>query len=836
MNYYFYEFIINILKKNTYKFIIIFLLFVSFNYSFSIENKKFENHSFKGLLEYKAKEIVNNFTNKKSYLIENAEIKYQNLLIKAFYIVINWETCEIYGKGKSDSTGKIIEQVKFQKGSKKYEYNEFKFNYKKKTGLALEAKIIEDDAVIFSKNIYRSNDSIFYMKEGFYSTDLFFKEKKDSIPDYYLKFNQVKYIQNKSILTGLTQMYIQNIPMPFILPFFYIPDINLNTLKKKTSPLFGIDKEEGFFIKKLGYNFDIGKNIDLMIYANIFSKGNWDINSSINYTNKNEFNNFFNANYSILFNKINETKEYKKLILYNIKCIYTKNLKLSSDYYFVSKINLMNSTYFKYKINEYNIFQENNFKNIFYSSLFFQKKNIDSFFYTIFNINQIQRFEKIEEEYKGFYNLKLPQITCIFNRKFIFNKRFIIKSKLLENLNISHIISIANNFDNIEENNLFNLSILKNLVHELKNHGNISTYYNLENYLSFIIKNDYESLITIDPFIKNNNINKLNIIEKIKIFNFNTKVQTRLFGSMKFRDNKFIQSIHHTIIPIIKYEVSPFNSLKKEQEDDIYISKEFISKKPLYNKLNFELINDVEIKLKNSKNNNFNKIKLLENVSIQTSYNLSSSQFKWSDININGGINIFENQFKIDFNVDLNPYQVNKKLINNQESFFIINKFNYFWFRKINLSLIYILNSKNFYNNLEKKLNLYKKRGLLRDEVFYFDEENYSYFNYEWNGKISLIYNYNRKLNLISQKKTGFLEIQGFVKPSPYWNLNIFINYDIMQNEIIFSKFNFYRDLRSFKFNFTCIPSTKFIAWHFLFEIKSNIFKNIFKYEAINSA
>ncbi|NHW22622.1 hypothetical protein HA072_26660, partial [Escherichia coli] len=70
------------------------------------------------------------------------------------------------------------------------------------------------------------NDSVFFMRNGVYTTDEYFLKKKDSLADYHLAAPNIKLIKGKNasrVITGPIQMYIEQVPTPLVMPFAILP-------------------------------------------------------------------------------------------------------------------------------------------------------------------------------------------------------------------------------------------------------------------------------------------------------------------------------------------------------------------------------------------------------------------------------------------------------------------------------------------------------------------------------------------------------------------------------------------------------------------------------------
>ena len=149
------------------------------------------------VLRSKADNTRTDVEKKMTFLNQKAQVKYQDMQIDADYISIDWERGLIFARGKVDSLGRIIEPAIATQAGKQYEYNEVSYNYKTKQAIAYNARTEENEGVIVAEKTKKVNDSVFYMRRGFFTTDELFRAKKDSLPDYHIAASIIKLVKGK---------------------------------------------------------------------------------------------------------------------------------------------------------------------------------------------------------------------------------------------------------------------------------------------------------------------------------------------------------------------------------------------------------------------------------------------------------------------------------------------------------------------------------------------------------------------------------------------------------------------------------------------------------------
>lgn len=852
------------MRKITDKYTIILFLLLTFNIILAQQNPidstqnntkidtiKVNKNKLNDVLDYKAQEIQNNFRKKMSYLIEKAEVKYQDYDIFADYISIDWETGEVYGRGKIDSTGKITENVNFIQGGKTYEYNEFKFNFKNKKGQAFGVRTEEGEGVIVAEKTKKANDSVFYMRRGLYTTDEYFIDKKDSLADYHLKTGKIKYIDKSSIITGPIQMYIEQVPTPLVMPFFYLPEISKNRSAGILIPSFGERESQGFYLQGLGYYTPIGDNFDLTLKTDLYTKGSWAIYSSSTYYKRYKYKGNFSANYTTNISGIKGLSGYSKTALYRIQWSHQQDPKANPNLTFSSSVNFMSSKFYSNGINNGNIFNANVLQNTANSSISINKIFPNSPFNASLSLSHNQNNSTQT------MNFNLPQFSLNMSRIYPFAPKVGSKQGLLENLNMNYSLNIQNNLSEVPEKDVFTSRMFNNARNGMQHKLNFATNNTLFNYFTFSLGANYTDVGVLETVEKHYDeetsqvvTEKVNGFKTYRTFGFNSSLSTQLFGFLNFGKDKKIQAIRHVLTPSVGYSLTPDFSKDFWNYYDSYIDGNGNEIKYSYfdgglygspgnrfsSSVNFSLNNNLEMKVLDSKSDSTNvkKIKLFDNLSLNTSYNIAAEEFKWSPISVNGSTSLFKSKLRMNFTATVNPYKIEYTTNNNVRSGSYVDEFGYFSLSRYNVSMNYNLNSSDVIKT--KPSSLYKKKGTIRNEVFYFDDENYAHFDQSWNLGFGLIYNYAKNLSGSSNLKetTASVRINGSIKPTPYWTISGSTNYDITNDKLAFTTFTFSRDLRSFNINFSWVPFGTYKTWNFFIGIKANILKDAVKYEQRN--
>lgn len=149
------------------------------------------------IVEHSSEDEIHNRKKRMTYLLRKARVVYGDMTIDADYIELNWDTGDVYAEGKRDSIGNIIEKTKFTQGQQEILQDAFKVNFKTKVGIAYNIRMTQDEGIIIADKAKRVNDSVMLLKRADFTTDTYFKEGKDTRPDYFMRASEGKMIDKK---------------------------------------------------------------------------------------------------------------------------------------------------------------------------------------------------------------------------------------------------------------------------------------------------------------------------------------------------------------------------------------------------------------------------------------------------------------------------------------------------------------------------------------------------------------------------------------------------------------------------------------------------------------
>ena len=806
---------------------------------------KIEKEQIDDIVRSKADNIRNEVPKKMSYLNQNAEVSYQDMKINADYIQIDWDKGLIFARGKVDSTGKITEPAVATQGGKKYEYSEFNYNYKTKQAIAYNARTEESEGVIVAEKTKKVNDSVFYLKRGKYTTDEYFLKKKDTIADYYLLAPDIKLVkgkENSKLITGPIQMYIEQVPTPLILPFAILP-FSEKRMAGILIPSFGERQDVGFFLNSLGYYLPIGEHFDVKTYFDYYTKGSWNFRPEVSYRKNYKYNGSFRGEIGTTIRGIKGLENYTKSSVYNIAWTHTQDSKANPFFNFSASVNITSNKFYNNTVNNSHIFNQSALNAQQNSTVSFTKRFLNLPITITGTGSYSQNFTT------GLTDIRLPQLNVSTNQFYLFKPKTGVRTGLLENINVNTGLQFSNYVSGVKSGDLFTKTMWDNMQTGAKNKIELATNTTVAKFFTFSLGANIDNVATTKTISKNynpvtntleRNLNKN--LTGYSTFSTSASLQTVLYGMLKFGEKSKIQAIRHMVTPSIGFTYSPdfgdpkFGYFKSYYDERGVLTTYSIFEGGMFGSPNqgltqsigFNINNNLEMKVRSKTDSTgTKKVKIFESLNISGGYNFAADKYKWSLISISTQTSFFQNKLSINSNVSIDPYQI--VFIPGQENGVRTENFGHFNIQSFSMNFSFPLNNETF-GKKEDLATKYKTKGEIRNEVYYFDQDNYSRFNQPWTLNLNANYGYSKN-NTRFGKSVASLGLDGSVKLTPYWSLSGNTHYDFVSKSLAYTRLGFSRDQRSFSFTFNWVPFGQYKVYDFFISIKANILKDAVKYK-----
>ncbi|MCL4481769.1 MAG: LPS-assembly protein LptD [Bacteroidetes bacterium] len=779
-------------------------------------------------VEYKAdgKITINNTANK-IYMYKNGQVKYKDIELTADYIELNRDSNLIHATGKPDSTGAIVGKPVFKQGQQEFEADEIRYNFLTKKGIVYGVVTEQEGGFIQSGKTKLMNDSTYNMKDGKYTTC------DAEHPHFYLQMTKAKVLSNKKIVTGPAYLVVEDLPIYFLfIPFGFFP----NSPKYSSGflmPTYGDEINRGFFLRDMGYYWAANDYFDLALRGDIFSKGSRGIKMHTNYRLRYKFSGGLDINfYKNVFGD-KGLPDYKIQNDFAITWNHSMDSKASPNQTFSASVNFSTSQYDQN--NSYSL--QNYLTNTKQSSISYSRRWENTPFAMSANFRHSQNSRDTT------INLTLPQMTFSVNRMYPFkSKNSSGKEKWYEKIGMSYNFDMQNSI-NTKEYKLFGSNLTKDWQNGIKQSIPISTSFKALKFITVSPSFNYNERWYTQQIRKAFDPVKKMVVTTDTIFGFtrdfdysvSVGASTKIYGDFMPRNPKSnIVGIRHVMTPSISFSMQPdfsnpgygmYGNIEYFDDKGRPVSLRYpYHEGAIYGtagagrsgSIGLNLNNTLEMKMLNrsdtTSKEKYKKIKLLDQFSISSSYNLAADSLNLSNINITARTKVAG----IDVNMGaiMDPYAY--------ENGHLINVFEFAKTKKLarltsaNMSFGYSFKSKSKEEENQKTASAgtdgkpaEKSEGqkiIDNARKNYPDIPEYADFSIPWDFRFDYSLRYSKPNPVANPSVNQTVEFNGNISLTKNWQIGFSSGLDIQKMEVSFTQFNVFRDMHCFQMSLNLVP------------------------------
>ncbi|WP_025765076.1 putative LPS assembly protein LptD [Dyadobacter tibetensis] len=821
---------------------------------------------------------------KEVHMYGEAEVTYGTINLKADYIRLNWITNEVYAIGSEDTTTtKMIGEPIFQDGATTYNTKEIRYNFKSKKAIIKGIVTQEGDGNIRGERVKKDEEGNFYIHKAMYTTCNL------THPHFYINAPKIKLVHQKQVISGPFNMVISDVPLPIALPFGFFP-----FPKKKeigTSgiifPTYGEEPNgRGFYLRNGGYYFAINEYVNAQVTGQIYSTGSWGVGLASTYSKRYRYNGSFSFN----FNKNRSGDEVDQILNKSVSndfsILWSHTPKPRGNSTFSANVNVSS--------NRYNQFQEYNVEkytsnvassSVQYNRTFGQYMRAAASLRVNQNFGQVNPTTQIKENGKtninSSFSFGVNQIApfALKNARGRWFESFRLGMDFSGDYAVSNVLSaIDTTYTSLgfrlteaidtarigkQEILDFTVGNLPDMLQDAQFTGRYSLPISLPNFkvLRFINLTPSMSLngevftkqyryTEVEPgLIRMDTLNKAGTQYS---YNFGAGINTRFYGTF-FVKGKRLEAIRHTVIPSLSFTYTPDftgEAFGFYQRIDV-VDSEGVLRKLSLSKFNgigsgvsngrassvvsFSLNNSFEMKLRSKSDTaatQFEKVSLLDNLSLGGNYNLLADSLNLSNITLNANARIGKN-LNLNFNMNLDPYT------------YVADSY-YTQGRKINKFAITqgdgLANLQNLAftlgTNFSPKQSQSSKpkpgeNSTATAEQREFIQQNpdiYVDYTIPWN--ISLNYNFNlSKPGLAATTIVQAVNVTGDLSLTKNFKISGSTGFDFVAFKPTITQLTLYRDLHCWDMSFSWTPfagsRTRMSNYSFTLKVKSSILQDL---------
>jgi hypothetical protein len=745
----------------------------------------------------------------KFYLFGDAFVEYGSMNLKAEFIEIDYSKNMVTAYGKKDSLGNPVGTPIFKDGTQEFNAEKIMYNMKTKKGKIFNVLTKQGDLLVFGNQIKRDSTEIIYIK----NLECIPCQDRDARTKF--RASKAKIIPDDKIVTGPMYLEVGGVPTPLMLPFGYFP----NTKKRHNGiliPTVGNSPGQGYFFRDGGFYWGINDKTDMIIHGDLYSNGSWGLRTTNDYNVMYRYNGSLNLGYSeFVIGDKDVPLSYNKQKSYKITWIHNQDNKNNPSVRFGANVNYVNQKYNKFTPSN----SGNYLTNTFQSNINFTK----TWRLSSLSINATHSQNTITK----LVDISFPQLTYNVNRFFPFKRKNAVRQNVFDKLGVNYLLEVRNTYRSYDSL-LFKGNIENNLRYGMKHTLPISTNFNVLKYITVTPAVNLSSVMytstTNKEYFKSGTDYGVSRDTAVKGFragydaNFSTAVNTKLFMDYAFRRGK-VQKIRHLLIPSLTYTYRPdfgeeqYGYWKKVQTDTMgYVARYSIFENNIFggpaigkqNSLGVNLSNNIEAKVRKKTDTGYvyNKVTLLQNLSLNGNYNFAVDSFQMSNINATARTKVWK-FFDVVGGATFDPYGYDYKT--NRR----INAYNYnngandvLRFTGATAAI-----NASFSSNTLKAMNSTRKPPNMTNGAEKGQPQNADDGGADLPWNLNIIYNLNfAKVSSTNVTTVQTLNFTGDLKPTKYWKVGVTSGYDFINKKLSYTSINVYRDLKCWEANISWVP------------------------------
>jgi hypothetical protein len=800
----------------------------------------------------------NDLVNKRVTLLDEAEVTYGDIEIKADSIVFDMLANTVYAAGRTDSTGNVIGSPVFKQGTQVIESDSLLYNYLSRKAIAYKIVTQQDEGVLRSEVTKLLDDGTSNISRSTYSTC------DAEVPHFYINLPKAKIYPGEKIISGPGYLVLEGIPLPAVLPFGFFPIQTKKAASGILMPRIGQEQERGFSLTDGGYYFAISDYFDLSLKGNIYSNGTWMVTTQSNYARRYKFNGNFLFSYANNITGHKGLEDYSKSTNYKLGWTYSQNAKARPGSVFSANVNMSSSGFDKensYDVEEHVTTQRQ-------SSVSYSK----SWEGTPFNLSaSMYHSQNVKNKT---VDMNLPKISFNMSRIYpLYGKNSTGSKKWYQELQFQYSASIDNRISTYDSL-LFTNDVWNNMQNGFKHEAPLSIQLRPFKNFSISPQVSYSAVLYTQKYEKRwdpeyfdpdrNEIVPSVVTDTLRGLFYGQAVNPsigasfnpQVFGTYTFKPESRIQTIRHVMKPSVSFNYVPsFEALSSDmyrtvQSDTLGNTREYsiyegnIYGTPASSKrtgsVSFNLTNILEAKMfeKNDTSSKPTKVKIIDNFNISTSYNIFADSMNWSPVSMGLRTTLFNN-IGVSANSIFSLYGLSPTGSPVAKSAFAQNG-KLMRLTNFSVSLDFDLGQlirgdkdkdrqgAGQVTPPQRQADGAPEQGKPDPNEALFDDYGYYIFDVPWSMRVSYNFNYSKPYLVSDINQT--LSVNGNVNLTKKMGVTYISGFDFAQKEITMTQIGITRDLHCWTMAFNWIPNGTMKGWNFTIRVKAAMLSDL-KYQ-----
>jgi lipopolysaccharide assembly outer membrane protein LptD (OstA) len=821
----------------------------------------------------------NDLATRKVYLIDQAEINYKNIYLKADSIVLDMDMATVFASGRIDSTGRLTGKVTFREGEESYEVDSLRYSFKSTRAIINNIVTRQEEGFLHSSLTKKQDDGTLHFNSSSFTTC------DAEHPHFRIEMPRAKIYPDEKIVSGPAYLVIEDIPLPLIVPFFYFP-VQKKLASGIVMPKYGQEQQRGYYLSEGGYYFAGNDYFDLKVTGSIYTNGTWLATAATRYNLRYRFSGGLSFSYA---NNISGNKglpDYAKTKNFRVTWNHTQDPKASPGSRLSANVNMSSSSFDR--ANTYEPLE--NVTTTRQSGVSYSKTWAGTPFNFSTSMNHSQN------NANKTVSLNLPKAAFNMSRIYpLKGRRHTGPTKWYQELQLQYSAQFDNQI-NTYDSLLFTSQVWENARMGFKHVIPVSLQLRPFNNFSISPSVSYTGVLYpyqirkiwvpdyFDPEL--NKVVPRVLIDTIGGLAYGQAINPtisagfspQIFGYYEFRNSasRRLQQVRHVMKPSIGFSYVPYiKGLSTEMYRDVQVDtlgnirSYSIFENSLFGTpslsqrsggISLSLVNILEAKVfeKDDTTGKARKVRLVENLGLSTSYNIFADSIKWSRVNMSFRTMLFE-QIGISANATFDPYALNERGVRTAQFLFRTDN-KLLRLENVSASLDFDLRrllgvdqrssgtgSGQATGRSGGRMDEEGETGILSGREsspaetmlstptgLEVDEFGYAVVDMPWTMTVAYNFNLTNGFNLtkgiteptIRQQFT----LNGTLKIANKTDINYTTGYDISAKQITMTRIGIRRDLHCWHMSFNWIPTGYLKSWDFTIRINSAMLSDL-KYE-----
>lgn len=605
------------------------------------------------VVNYKAQDSLVFTAGNMAWLYGSSQVTYTDITLDAERIQMSLDSSLVHANGVPDSTarGKLKGAPVYKDGSGEFETRTMSYNFKSAKGFIKDVVTQQGEGYVKGGTTKKMPDNDIFLENGRYTTC-----DQVECPHFYLQLTKARVRPNKNIVTGPAYLVVADVPLPIAIPFGFFP-FTKSYQSGIIFPTYGMDQQQGLYLRDGGYYFAINDYVDLALKGQIYTKGSWGISATSRYAVRYKFRG--NFDFSYLVNKVGDKgmSDYSESTNMRIVWSHSQDSRFNPNLSLSASVNFTTSGYERSNTVSY------------YSSDMTQstKQSTVNATYKVPNsLWSISASASISQRTKdSTLVISFPDMTFSMSRWYPFKRKVKVGAdRWYEKISMTYNGRLSNSITT-KQDQLGSKNIIRDWDNGMQHNIPISATFTVAKYIqitpSFNITDRMYSHRTeqyYDPSLRNANgsyggIAKDTIYGFYNSYNFSSSVSvsTKLYGFYKPLWKSKLVAIRHLFSPSISMSYTPDFSDESYGSWGTYSVPDSTSvtgfKEVRYSyfqgykfggagsgrsgSITFAISNNIEGKIRSTKDSTgYKKFSIIDNLSTSISYNMVADSMRWS--------------------------------------------------------------------------------------------------------------------------------------------------------------------------------------------------------------